>query len=395
MKKLFLILLIGIVSLHYASGLGVSPARATIDFEPNLQKTVEVTIVGSGEGEKQLTVSVAGELSRYVTVSTTKVVLKESETKQLSYDLRLPELLDPGLHIAEIIILEEPKNENKKEIVQATLAVKTQIHVHVPTPGKYANVDVFTTELNEKTIRFMIPIVSVGTYDLAKVRANIDTYNLLGEKIDSFNNKTISVPSGERAELVYDWEHGQPVGNYLAKVTLIYDEETRGIEKEFRIGSKVLELQEIRVDNFQLGGIAKFEMLVENKWSEDFTDVYVDTKIFDAQKQTLAHFKSPLETVAALSKQLFTSYWDTAGFSTGTYDTDVEIHYGQELTSKSLQFKIEENEITVIGLGYVISSGGDANGQSSLVTILIGVVAILILVNLLWFIILRKRLRKK
>lgn len=388
---LFIILLISMISI--ASSLGVTPARTTIDFKPGLQKTIEVQVIGSGE-EKQLGISVSGELAPYITPSTKKVVLSNSNTKTVSYDINLPSTLEPGLHTGEVIIIEETKN-NDDNIVQATLAVKTQLHVYVPIPGKYAESDVFITEPTSEITRFAIPVVSAGTYNLASVRANVDIYNKLGEKVHTFNTQTISVESGSKKDLVYDWNRNVTVGDYLAIVNLIYDGETKRMEKPFKIGNKLLELQEIRADNFQLGGIAKFEMLVENKWNQDITDVYIDTKIFDQQKQILANFKSPVETITALTKQVFTAYWDTAGFTEGTYNTQVAINYGNESVSRSLQFEITENKLTVIGLGYVISSGGDAQGQSNLVVILLGAVIILILINLLWFLLLRKKLKKK
>jgi len=48
--------------------------------------------------------------------------------------------------------------------------------------------------------------------------------------------------------------------------------------------------------------------------------------------------------------------------------------------------------LTVIGLGYVISAEG--GGSNSLMYILIGAVVVLILINLLWFIVFRRKFKK-
>lgn len=389
------VIILTLFLISFSSALGITPARTTVDFSPNLKQSISLEVFNSGEG-KDMIVSVSGELAGYVTISTRQFSFLEGEkSKKISYEFSLPSDLEPGLHGADIIVLEVPK-ESESEVVQATLAVKTQLRVHVPFPGKYAKSDIFISDYKDGKIKFVIPVVSAGTYDLASVRANVDIFNKLGEKIDSFNTETISVESGKKKDLVYEWEvKDATIGDYLAVANLIYDGEVKRLEKRFKIGDKILELQEIRADDFSLGQIAKFEMLVENKWNEPIEDVFVDTKIFDERKQILSHFKSSVETIKALSKRVFISYWDTAGFEEGSYKTEVAINYGEKSVKKDLEFEVEENELRVIGLGYVISSGGEGPSDSSnLVVVLVIVVVLLVLVNILWFFILRKRMKK-
>ena len=277
--------------------------------------------------------------------------------------------------------------------ILATLAVRTQVHLYVPYPGKYANAKmyVYGADVGEE-VRFVIPVVSAGEFDLTSVRANVDVYNKLGEKVTSFNTDSISVASGARKELVYNWKADVPIGDYIAKASLIYDEGTLDLEETFSVGSKELELQEISVNDFSLGEIAKLEMLVENKWSEPIGGAHVETTIVNDRGGVVSSFKSASYDVGALSKQVFVSYWDTAGVKIGTYETEVSINYADKSSKKGLQFDVEENRLTVIGLGYVISTGG---GESnSLMYILIGAVVVLILINLLWFFLFRKRFKK-
>jgi LPXTG-motif cell wall-anchored protein len=89
---------------------------------------------------------------------------------------------------------------------------------------------------------------------------------------------------------------------------------------------------------------------------------------------------------------VFVSYWDTAGVRVGTYETEVSINYGDKSSKKSLQFDVEENELIIIGLGYVISEdGGESN---TLMFVLIGVIVLLVLVNILWFFLFRKKFKR-
>ena len=166
-------------------------------------------------------------------------------------------------------------------------------------------------------VTFVFPVVSAGEFDLTSVKANVDIYNKLNEKVASFNTNEISVPSGQKKELVHYWKAAVPIGEYRAAASLIYDEGTLNFEEIFSVGSQELELQDIIVEDFSLGEIAKLEMLVENKWSEPISDAYIETKIMNDRGDLVSNIKSASYEVDALSKQVFISYWDTAGVREG------------------------------------------------------------------------------
>jgi hypothetical protein len=154
-----------------------------------------------------------------------------------------------------------------------------------------------------------------------------------------------------------------------------------------------LELQDIIVEGFSLGEIAKLEMLVENKWSEPISGAHIETKILNNRGDVVSNFKSASYDVEALAKQVFVSYWDTAGVSVGNYETEVSINYGDKSSKMNLEFQVEKNNLRVIGLGYVISAEGDGS-SNLLIIVLVVVIVLLVLINLLWFFLLRKRLHK-
>lgn len=384
------ILLVGSVS-----ALGVSPARTTLDFEGGLSQSVNFDVSSSSERDTGVVLSVQGELAPHVSLPVSSSVISASEkTKPFSYDLNLPERLEPGLHTADIYILEVPSGSGSGEAhVMATLAVVTQIHVYVPYPGKYANADLRITGSNSGGgVVFIFPVVSAGKFDLTSVKANIDIYNKLNEKVDSFTTDSIGILSGQKKDLIYEWDADVPVGDYLARAALVYDEGTINLEKEFKVGSDELVLQQITTNKFNLGEIVKLEMLVENKWSEPIERAYVKTKIFDSDGDIVSSFESAAYDIAASSRQAFLSYWDTAGVREGNYEAEVSVVYGDKKSANSLEFQVSQNELTVIGLGYVISE--DDGGANTLVFVLVAAVVVLILINLLWFMFLRKRLKK-
>lgn len=398
-KKLLIILaLVSLLILPSVVALGITPARTTIDFSPGLQKEVSVSIINSENKDMSLVIYVQGELNQSILLSENSFEMSASEkSRQFNFIISLPDSLPPGLRTAEVVVLNLPKSSGTSEaFIGAAVGVITQVYVHVPYPGKYAEaaLNIINAEVDGEAI-FVIPVINRGDLDLVSVKANVDIYNKLNEKVGSFNTDEISILSGERKEIVYKWKADVPIGIYRAVVTLIYDTETIQLEKQFNVGSADLDLQQIEIRDFSLGEIAKFEMLVENKWSEPIIGVYSQTNVFNEEGKIMADFKSPTYNIDPLTKIVMTSYWDTGGVSKGIYDASVYLKYGEKSSQKDMKLEISDNEINVIGLGYVISEKTKSkSGNSSLVTILIVAIVVLVMINLLWFLFLRRKLKR-
>lgn len=395
-SKLFLILFAGlllILTLSNVSSIGITPGRTNVNFEPGLSKEVHFSIINSERKPMSVAFAVKGDLADYVTLTQDYAEFTgEEESKQFSYTINLPDkIATPGVHEVEIVALDMSEDiKEKGTFVGATVSVVTQLHIHVPYPDKYLEGEINVMDLGGTTM-FYVSATSLGKLDIVDVKAIIDIYTSLNEKVATIETNTASLDSMKREELVAEWESSSS-GNYLAKVTILYDNEVLTLEKEFRVGEMILEILEINVNDFHLGEIAKFETLVENKWSSDLRDVYLNILVYNKEGETMADFKSPLYDVASLSKAEIVSYWDTAGVHEGTYDGKLILKYGEKSSERNIQLKITPNSIEVIGLtGHVVSSGG--GGIFNFTNILIIVIVILIIGNIFWF--LRSKFKKK
>lgn len=394
------IMLIGVMMILLAGqvlGLGITPGRTTIDFAPGLEKTIEFSVINSEHKYIDLVIMIQGELNESISVSEVSFHMNANEeAKSLSYTLRMPNKLLPGTRKAEVVVVQLPeKSKTSEAYVGATVGVATQVNVVVPYPDKYAEAALNIIGSGAEKATFVIPVVNKGSIDLVRVRAVIDIYSSLNEKVATLNTQELSIPIKSRGELAVKWDKDVPAGPYRAVASVIYDEEIIRLEKEFNVGSQELGVESIEVPNFRLGEIAKFETLVENKWSEAIHNAYVQMQVFDSNKNVMADFKSATYDVPALSKALLVSFWDTAGVKEGTYNADIILNYAKKSTTNKVQFEISNDELRVVGVGYVISSAGKSKGESSyLTTILIVVIGVLVLINILWFLVLRKKLNK-
>lgn len=397
-KTIIFIILIALMIVPSISALGITPGRT--NFESVIagsEEIVEFSVINSDRKNIELLVLVRGELNGSVLVSENKFSMSAQEyEKKLSYTFKVPSGLKAGEHTADILVIKLPDEYSSTgTLVGGTVAVATQLYVFIPYPDKYvdANLNVMSEDVNN--INFIIPVHNRGKLDISRVHANIDIYGELNEKITTIMTNDISLLSGVRQEIVANWDASEiSTGNYRAVATLIYDEETLTLENQFAIGKPLLELLSVEVNDFSLGDIAKFEMLVESKWSQEIKGAYAQTQIFNTEGEVMADFNSPAADFPALSKKLLIAFWDTDGVKKGTYDASVYLRYGEHSTQKDFKLDVSDDEIRVVGVGYVISSRNKGSGNN-MVFLLIIVIGVLVLINIIWFLVVRKKLARK
>jgi hypothetical protein len=395
MKKAIMFVFAFVLLMASVSALGVTPGRTTLDFQPGEQKTVEFTVINTDEKDINLVVLVQGELNRSIAVSDVSFSLAANEKeKKLSYTITMPRGLRPGLRTAEILVIQLPeKSETSEAFVGAAVGVATQVHVRVAFPGKFAEaaLNVIGPD-SEGIVHFVVPVVSRGELDLVRVRGLIEVYGPLNEKVATLNTNEMGLPSGSRGELASRWDPDVAPGKYRAVATIIYDEDTITLEKEFNVGQQVLEVVSIEVRDFRLGEIAKFEILVENKWGEPIRNAFAEMKVYNERGEVMAEFKSQNYDVPSLEKHMMVAFWDTGGTRRGTYNAELFLKFGQHSQQHDLKLEVSDNNIRVVGVGYVISERRSRGGDNTVVIILSTAIGLLIIINLLWFIFLRKKL---
>lgn len=384
-----------VLTLQNVSGIGITPGRTTINFESGLHKEVQFSIINSQHKDMSVVFMVRGDLADSITLTQTYAeFLSSDDSKSFTYAVDLPARIEkPGLYETEIVALEMPKDiKETGTFIGATISVVTQLHIYVPYPDKYIEGKINVMESDGKTM-FFIPIVSRGKLDIVNVKAMIDIYTSLNEKITSIESNTLSLNSLERKELIAEWDADVNPGKYLAVANIVYDNEVLTLRKEFNIGEMALEIEQIIVRDFELGEIAKFDALVNNKWSSDLKDVYLNILVYNEEGEIMADFKSPTYDIGALSKIEMVAYWDTAGVHEGTYDGKVILKFGEESKERNIQMKITDDSIEVIGLtGHVVVK---EKGTFNLNNLLIIAVIFLVVVNIIWFVIVKRILKRK
>jgi hypothetical protein len=388
----------GMFLVSNVMALGITPGRTTLNYEPGVEKEFNISVVNSERSDIDLVVLVQGDMNNSVHLSESAFKMRSvDEEKKISVRFDMPQELAPGNHKTEVIVVQAPKgpaNSNEENtFFGATLGVVSEIVVLVPYPGKYLDIGVSVVGPNDDgEIKFVLPVINRGLENIGLARAVIEIFDSKNNKLATVDTNQLPVLSSEREELIAKWDASNAsFGNYNMIANIYYDNESTNLERYFTIGEPLLELKEIKVNEFKLGGIAKFEMTVQNKWNENIS-TYSEMLVYNENGGVIADFKSSEVNVPALGKQTLVAYWDTAGIGKNTYDSSVALIYNQKSTEKKFKLEVGDNNINIVGVGYVISKTSALAEGNAFIVVLVVVIVVLIIINALWFLYFRKKL---
>jgi hypothetical protein len=398
-----ILILLYIVDISHAMGIG--PALNIIDFAPNSQQELSFRIVNNENKEMKVAIYPQGELAEYIKLEKNIVEIKASESeKEIKYKVMLPEKLNPGSRAADLLVVELPVEEtvlilgnktvifNEQEsMIKATVSLIHQLIVNVPYPKKYVSGKLYIDKANvNETVTFTISLFNIGKESVKKAKAVIVIKAPTGEEIAVIKTNEISLNAQDESKLAGYWTANVGNGNYYAEVIADYDGETFILAKDFSIGDLRIEIEDLKVDNFRLGTIAKFDVLLRSRWNERIPNIYADMQVIDKSGNTMADFKTNIVNLEPKSIGEVSGVWDTAGVEVGKYDVNVKVNYGNKTAEKLFQtiVSVDKIEVQESLTGQVIS-GKNTKRDS----ILILIVLILIGINIGWFVYF-KRIKK-
>ncbi|HLC73857.1 MAG TPA: hypothetical protein VJH20_04455, partial [Candidatus Nanoarchaeia archaeon] len=299
-NKLLIWAIVLLISINLVNAIGISPGRTTIDFKPNLEQEVEFKVFNNEHKDMNVIFYVEGELNNtvYLTDSISKFAATD-DVKLFKYKVKLPnDIKKPGAYDLNIVAREVPITKSGEAVsVGATAAVVTQLKILVPYPGKFveASIRVSETGLNGP-ITFIIPIRNLGTQTIVRAEGILDIIGPTNEKIDTIKTEVVSLQAGEATQLKVTWDTSKfNAGKYLAKLAVTYDGEVANAEMVFNYGQALIEVLDVYVKDFKLGQIAKFNILVQNKFSEDINDVFATMDFLNEKGDLVISIKSASE----------------------------------------------------------------------------------------------------
>ena len=389
---LFLIIILSSI----AAAIGVSPSNKIIEFEPNLKSEVTFSIINSENKDLKAVIYARGDYAKYTTLKETLVSLKASDkSMDFKFQLNLPKEEKPGIHEAEIVVMEFPEEfaTESETVITATTAVIAKLKVRVPYPGKYAEAKLYAygNEPNKK-VRFVMPVFNYGTLGIEKAKATIQILGATYEEIAVIESNEAKISSKGEVKLEAEWLANVNPGKYHVIATIWYDNEKITIEDDINIGSLFIDITRIDVKDFNLGEVAKFDIFLQSKWNELIENVYGEMTVTDKGGTEYTKFRTAATSMPALGQAKIEAYWDTAGISVGTYGMHLVVYYAGATTERMIETQVNIDSIRT-SLTPTAQLVAPTAGKRD--TLLMLLVFILIIVNIAWFIYFRRSRKKK
>ena len=382
-----LLLLVSLTILPSAQALGVIPSNHQKTFEPQGTYEYQIKVV-SDDITKQVVVYSEGALTEYISIDKTYLTFKEGEKEQfITIKIKQPRSFEKqGLLEEKIIVRDVSANQGQ---VGATLSVISKFSLLVPYENSYAETKLYVSDFSqEKKSNFVIEINNLGLEDITNAHAFIKIINpYTNQVLTTINSEELRIPKKTKKHVTLPWTPSIPNGMYQAIATTTYNDKSSTHEKTFFIGSESISTETITVNNFQLGGIAKFNLLLKNEWNLPLENVHA---IITIKQGTTTYESSTTQSITldSLESKLVNGYWDTNKVIPGSYDLEVKLYYNDKITSKTFPIVVKQNSIDTGFTANVVKEGGQELNPTYLLILL---VIIVLIINIILF----KKLFKK
>ena len=383
------VLLIVIMSTS-VTAIGVSPIRHSLDFEPGKNQEFTIKIKNDADVRVEASVSARGELEDYIHIINKKIKIEPRSTDYAKYKVRLPEYLEPGTHKAEIVVSAKPVIEERdiSTIVTAQTSVASGLRVSVPYPEKFAEAKQFIRSGNvNEEVEFVINVINLGNQEIDSARGDIKILDPEFQQVDDVPTEPLPVRKNDYTKLRAKWQPSSQAGKFFANTEIDYDGKKLALQQAFTVGKLSVDIFDINIEDFSLGEIAVFNIIVSSNWNDHVSGVHADIEVFDAQGKSIDRFDTASLDLPPDKRQSIKAYWDTAGIKEGTYILLIKLYYEGLFKELSLQTTVTQDEIitdfisgdTVGPVDKPALTGNLTNGLLILALIL------LIFVNVAWF----------
>ncbi len=391
MRSAIILVLAVLLTVSSAYAIGVAPSKKVVDFNPGQVISYDLSIVNNGHEDLEVMVYSRGEFTDNLKLSQQVFKLASTdESRTVSVEFTIPDRIDiAGPHTIDIVSVgSTPAPPDQGAVVKADLAVISKLIIDVPYPDKYveARVHVLDTQVG-KPVTIAIPVFNKGKEKISKADVNVQIYDSDGTKVEELSSGSESLDPEEDIKFTVTSEKAYAPGVYTVIVRVNYDGRQIRLETIFTVGELEIVIKGLVVDDFTLGDVAKFDILLQNMWSTELKNVHAEMRITDADGKEYTDFKTVAVDIPARELRHLEGYWYTKDVMPGPYTATITLFYANKASQKIFELDVYPNRIVAreIGLltGKAVSPSEELDIQNNnylilLLLILIGVVIFLV-----------------
>lgn len=355
MKKIYAIIgMIVILSLFTINvlglNLGVSPGHTTINFEPNLERSITINVHNSEDDKlvADISIDATEEEKRWISIDEKSFEVAPNSVKPITVKIKLPETIPIGKHRIELMVrVRPPGTEEGGMAAGVTGAVLHPIYVIKPSYGKY--MELFALSMSDvfegEEARATMSVESLGE-EGSIARGYVEIFDVYGTKITTLITEEKRIAAIAKAEFTAKWDTSlaEP-GDYVAVGYVEYDgEKTNELSQNFSVRGMYGKITKLEVYKNEK---VDFSITFKNYYIEN-VDFEVLLLIKDIDGREIGRLTSGPQSAPALGEKIVHLYWEP---KEGEYIAEVTASYAGKTTDVvEKQFTIE-NEI---GRGYLL-----------------------------------------
>ena len=342
-KEAVIVLFVLPIIFQSVSGasVGVSPGIYAIDFEPGLRQDFWFNF-HADDPELIIDLSIEGDLAEYVQLDKDKIV----GVGDVFATLNLPNNIEiPGTHMIYIAAKQRPAN---KEGFALAVEMRGTIKVHVPYPGKYAEIEFEAENANAgEAVNFYLRIDSKGIEPITTV-STIVIFDSENKSVEILELGLDSILSGDFVEKEFQLDTiGYGAGNYRAVARVKHGGGEQTKEQNFRLGELKVDIIDYQKE-VERDKINAFVVEIESFWNSQLENVYVTGKV----AKYPINFQTPSVSISPFGKTTAIGHFDTTLIEEDEFLMKLTVHYQDKTNEKDVVVKFKK-EINYLLIGLI------------------------------------------
>ncbi len=321
---LVLFVVVNLVVVNSVTALGIRPAKTTIISDERKAMEGTVWVVNNELREFAMTVSVEGEMGKYVKVKEKELrFTSENDAKKVEFSVSLPKDVPPGESSA-YIVFEETLGRLGENEISSKIVLKHKMIIHGPYPDKYIEVKLNFHE-REDSYELVAEVNNLGKKDISSVQSTFFV-NDKEQKERELETETVPLKSKETKLLTTKLEkNALKRGEFDVLAITQFDDQKIEAFKTLLVGRPEVEV--VYFDPyFVLDTINQYSLDLLNKWNTKVENVFVDVEI-KRDNQKVDEFRTKSIDIQGETIKRINDYFDTHGMTRGKYTFDMVVNF--------------------------------------------------------------------
>ncbi len=396
-QKTVLWCLIILVVSSSVLGLGIRPAKSTVNFEETQVYEKTIWVVNGEEREVTMDISVEGEMAQFVSIDNSKLTFKETDDAlPIQFTVTLPDEIPPGRSTAYIVV-SETKESSISNVVSSKIVLKHKIMINGPYPEKYVTVKLnFHDTGNE--LRFVSEVENKGKKPIGTLQT---TFYVNDKKQQEHALTTVATGLNTAENKLLDARLEKSVleqGEFEVLAVTTYDDQTVEVVKKLLVG-----LPEVEVTYFDAYFTAfkinQYSMDLLNKWNTMIKNVFVEVDV-KKNGEKVDHFRTKSVDIESEVTERIVDYFDATEKNPGTYTFDMIVHFWNTYKMDTKTFEsvlLEDGEVKAPIVEEVLTGNvvEEVPQEESSIALWIGAVAFIFIIGIVVAIVVIIRRRRQ